>query len=460
MKKFTVKPRLTASRNTLTIGNGQAADSPWIYLGRLAEVGPLTNVHFDAAHPHVVAIFGKRGSGKSYTMGSMLEGFCTRSTSSSISQIMRDKAVLLFDTLGIFQWTDISLDQAQDGAVRAHQESVWRGWELQPEELDVQVWIPQGTRDATTPSGHREFAVRTSDFSADDWGYLLNLDIYQDRMGQLLNDAFIKVTLEGWNSQDRHHDAIQTYSLEDLIDCISEDDELLASYQTETRRAVIQQLTTFVRNPLFQSAGTPLPELLQPGRLNVLVMNRMSGPLRLVIMSSMIRRLLDQRTSASEAEKHLAIRADLTPQERANLEDLLSQAVPPTWVALDEAQNILPSERRTAAGDMLIRFVREGRNYGLSFMVATQQPTAIDNRILAQVDTLIAHKLTVQSDIEYVHRNLKSNLPQDVTFNNQSLEFEQLLRSLDTGQALITNTEADRALLVDIRPRVSVHGGF
>jgi hypothetical protein len=93
-------------------------------------------------------------------------------------------------------------------------------------------------------------------------------------------------------------------------------------------------------------------------------------------------------------------------------------------------------------------------------MVATQQPTAIDGRILAQVDTLIAHKLTVHSDIDYVRRNLKSNLPQEVVHAGRSLEFDEILRSLDVGQALVSNTEADRSILVDIRPRVSVHGGF
>ncbi|MBK6433675.1 hypothetical protein [Candidatus Amarolinea dominans] len=62
------------------------------------------------------------------------------------------------------------------------------------------------------------------------------------------------------------------------------------SYQPETRRAVLQQLATFQRNPLFEDAGTPLTELLTPGRMNVLVMNRMSGPLRLVILSAVIRR--------------------------------------------------------------------------------------------------------------------------------------------------------------------------
>ncbi len=30
-------------------------------------------------------------------------------------------------------------------------------------------------------------------------------------------------------------------------------------------------------------------------------------------------------------------------------------------------KNILPSERRTSATDVIVKYVREGRNYGLSF---------------------------------------------------------------------------------------------
>ncbi len=459
MKKFTVKPKFS-NRNTALIGDTADAENDFSYLGRLAEVGQLTDVRFDVSHPHVVAIFGKRGSGKSYTMGSMLESLSTCHKETSISRISQNKAVLLFDTLGIFQWTDIGLHQAAQNQVRSRQEAVWRGWDIKPETLDVQVWIPQGSRTEGTPTSHKEFAIRTADLSADDWGYLLDLDIYQDRMGQLLNDAYIKVTLEGWQSESRKHHANPGYSIDDLIECIKNDEELLSSYQSETRRAVVQQLTVFLRSPLFQNEGTLLSDLLKPGRMNVLVMNRMSGPLRLVIISALIRRLLDARTIASEAEKHLAIRPDLSAKERADIDTLLASAVPPTWVALDEAQNVLPSERRTRAGEVLIRFVREGRNYGLSFMVATQQPTALDDRLLAQVDTLIAHKLTVQGDIEYVRRNMKSNLPQEIAYSNRTLEFDEVLRSLDTGQALVSNTEAERACIVDIRPRVSVHGGF
>ena len=289
---------------------------------------------------------------------------------------------------------------------------------------------------------------------------MLGLDIYQDRMGQLLNDAFIKVTLEGWSDGNRRHQPKSDYSLEDLIACVKCDQELNTAYQTETRRAVLQQLTTYHRNPLFEERGTTLQEFLKPGRMSVIVMNKMSDELRLIAVSALLRRLMASRVQASEAEKHLKILETLQPQEKTALEALRASAVPPTWVCIDEAQNMLPSERRTSATDVIVKYVREGRNYGLSFVVATQQPTAIDPRILAQVDTLLVHKLTVQGDIDYIRKNIKSNLPEEVKYGNAALDFDQMIRSLDVGQALLSNTETDRAFIMDVRPRISVHGGF
>jgi len=458
VKKFTVKPRLSSSHQV--IGTADGASEAWVYLGRLAEAGPLTPVRYDLAHAHVMAVFGKRGSGKSYTLGSFLEGLCTRERETSIGQNPRRWGVLLFDTLGIFQWADIPVTEDASQEIVRQQFAVRRGWDVKTEALDVQVWIPQGTRTDSTPAGQREFAIRSSDFNAADWGYLLGLDIYQDRMGQLLNDAYVKVTIEGWQDGTRRHPAVEAYSLDDLLTCIKLDVELQASYQAETRRAVLQQLTTFKRNPLFQEQGTALGEFLQPGWLSVVVMNRMSDELRLVVITALIRRIIAARIEASEDEKHVRIRPDLTEEERQDIQARLAASIPPSWVVIDEAQNALPSERRTTATDMLIKFVREGRNYGLSFMVATQQPTALDQRILSQVDTLIAHRLTVQTDIDYVRRNLKSNLPEEVVYANNKLSFDELMRSLDVGQALVSNTEAERTFILDVRPRVSVHGGF
>jgi DNA helicase HerA-like ATPase len=459
MKKFTVKPRVF--RTSPGYAGAPRPDSTnWVYLGRLAEAGPLTDVRFDTDGAHVIALFGKRGSGKSYTLGTLLEGLCTKERSTSIADNARANAVLLFDTLGIFQWANILLKEESGQQIVRHQFALRRGWDLKPEALDVSVWIPQGARKGTTPAGQQEFSINCSDFSAADWGYLFGLDIYQDRMGQLLNDAYIKVTSEGWAEGDRRCLARASYSLDDLIGCVKGDPELKVSYQAETRRAVLQQLQTYRRNPLFEDQGTPLRAFLRPGCMSIIVMNTMSDELRLIVVSAFLRRLIASRVGASETEKHLKILEGIPPESRQAWQDALRQAVPPTWVAIDEAQNILPAERRTSATDVLIKYVREGRNYGLSFVIATQQPTSIDQRILAQVDTIIAHKLTVQGDIDYVRRNIKSNLPEEVKFGNSVLGFDELLRSLDVGQALVSSTETERAFLMEVRPRISVHGGF
>jgi len=463
MKRFTVRPRLFRERQAIFGAQGAQADE-WVWAGRLAEAGPLVDVRFDLSAEHVVAIFGKRGSGKSYTLGSLMEGLCVRGPNSTIAQTRRRRAVLLFDTLGIFQWADIPLTAEAGRPLLQEQYAIRKGWDIGTEQLDICIWRPPGderenAKGGTGAARHRTFTIQTSALTADDWGYLLGLDIYRDRMGQLLADAYSKVCYEGW-ADGRHHLPRQSYTLDDLIACVKGDSELSASYQAETRRAVRQQLATFRRNPLFQGKGTPLRDLLHPGQLAVLVMSRMSDALRFVVMSALIRQLMSARVAASEREKDLLIRPDLTERERVELQAQVAASVPPTWVAIDEAQNVLPAERQTTATAMLVKLVREGRNVGLSFMFTTQQPLAVDPRILAQVDTIIAHKLTVQTDIDYIRRNLKSNLPDEIKYGGAVLSFDELLRSLDVGQALVSNTETERAFIMDIRPRVSVHGGF
>jgi hypothetical protein len=483
MKKFTVKPRLTHNRRVLVGNQGETKD--YVFLGRLAETGQLVNVDLDLFLPHVVAIFGKRGSGKSYTLGSLLEGLCTKETETSISMTTRTRASLLFDTLGIFQWLGVPVSSSSHQELIQEQALPQKGWDVKSEALDVEIWAPRGT----ASSGHqKEFTVNCADFTASDWGYLFGVDILQDRMGQLLNDTYEKVTSEGWSEGPKVYPPKPRYAIEDLMECLQKDDELVASYHGETRRAVLQQLSVYWRNPFFQPKrkvpsvlkilenkgqvlpeniaayesfeGTALKSILRPGRLSVLLLHKLSDELRFVLIVSLIRKIMQARLETSELEKSLRILPNLTKEERLAIETKIGQGIPPTWIIADEAQNFLPSEHKTASTDILIRLVREGRNFGISFVLTTQQPSAIDQRILAQVDTLIAHKLTVQTDIEYIRRNLKSGLPEEVRYGNTVLDFDALTRSLDVGQAILSNTEGDRTLIMDIRPRISVHGGF
>src|SRR3990172_9011736 len=128
MKRFTVRPRIAAGIR-IRVGGGPE-DGDHVLIGRLAEAGPLIPVMHDLGGEHVVAIVGKRGSGKSYTLGSMLEGLCTTVGGSPIGKISGTRAVLLFDTLGIFQWADIVLSPESDQDIVRRQYSSRRGWDL------------------------------------------------------------------------------------------------------------------------------------------------------------------------------------------------------------------------------------------------------------------------------------------------------------------------------------------
>src|SRR3989337_2045092 len=127
MKKFTTRSRVFKSSPAEFGMHGNSTTS-WVYLGRLAEAGPLTDVRFDTALAHVIGLFGKRGSGKSYTLGTLLEGLCTKESSTTISANPRTQAILLFDTPGIFQWIDIALNDKSQQETIQQQLAIRRGW--------------------------------------------------------------------------------------------------------------------------------------------------------------------------------------------------------------------------------------------------------------------------------------------------------------------------------------------
>ena len=133
-------------------------------------------------------------------------------------------------------------------------------------------------------------------------------------------------------------------------------------------------------------------------------------------------------------------------------------------VMLDEAQSFLSPGVGNPARALFIRLVKEGRNMGLSAVLATQQPSAIDGRVLSQVETFVAHQLVTEPDIRAVRENLKSSLPDRLQFGAQTLDFPALLRQLPPGIALISaadlNTQVRRSFITAVRPRATVHGGI
>ncbi|MBI4639044.1 MAG: ATP-binding protein [Candidatus Tectomicrobia bacterium] len=463
MKRYGLFPEMRAQGDWCLCGSESGEPKEWLFLGRLSEYGRRYNVKFDVTKEKVIAIVGKRGQGKSYTLGSLIEGLCTSDPQSAIGVTTKQRGVLLFDTLNIFQWMNVPVFSAEhQSAEMTSQAAVLRSWGLSSVPLDVDVWIPAGYRYRLSSAAYRDLHLNVPDFSLDDWSSLLDLDLVRDIKGQYFSEVFQKVVDLGWtNTEGSHHRPSKNYTIGNLTECIQNDeDNQLSIYRAETRRAVLQQLRAYERHPIFSGSGTPLRQLVTPGRASVVLLNGLPEDLRGVLVSVMIRRLLQERSEASEAVKDLLINPNLDEDQRRQKSDLVASSVPKCWVVIDEAQNVIPAGKRTSATASLVKFVKEGRNFGLSFVVTTQQPRALDPNVLSQVETFIVHKLVSQSDIDYILDNLKSALPSEIKDNNVNILIRELIRDIVVGQALVSDTNSPRCFVMEVRPRVSAHGGF
>src|SRR5688572_19308572 len=103
-RQFIVEPQISGD---VTIGT--EGDESRVYLGQLAETGPLRKLYFGGSQEFVTLIIGKRGSGKSHSLGALLEGLATRSDQTSISTHRRRRALLLLDPMGNFWTTEHSV---------------------------------------------------------------------------------------------------------------------------------------------------------------------------------------------------------------------------------------------------------------------------------------------------------------------------------------------------------------
>lgn len=463
MKRYGLYPEMRAEGNWCISGSESLNPKEWLFLGRLAEYGRRYDVKFDVTKEKVIAIVGKRGQGKSYTLGSFVESLCTSEKETAVGVTNKRRGVLLFDTLNIFQWMNIPVTTTQYQSEEMEKQAVGLiQWGISPINLDVDVWIPAGYRYQHSSPSFKNLHLNVADFSLDDWSSLLDLDIMRDIKGQYFTEVYQKVVDLGWvDTEGKNHDPMKSYAINNLIQCIQYDEENETSiYRSDTRRAVLQQLRAYERHAIFSGPGTSLQQLISAGRTSVILLNRLPEDLRGVIVSVIVRRLLQERSEASEVAKDLLINPNLDKDEKRRKQELVDTSVPKTWVVIDEAQNIIPSGKRTSATSSLVRFVKEGRNFGLSFIVTTQQPRSLDPNILSQVETFIIHKLVSQSDLNYVLENLKSPLPTEIKDNETNMSVKELIRDIDVGQAVVSDTNTDRCFVLEIRPRVSAHGGF
>ncbi len=395
---------------------------------KMGQTTSLSNpVYLDVAGAHIVFIVGKRGTGKSYTMGSIAEGLADLPL-----EIKQNLSIVLIDTMGIY-WT-MKYPNYRD-------EPIVREWGYEAKGLDVKIYTPSGYyakyKEEGIPTDF-PFSLRPLDVSSEAWCQVFNLNPNSPE-GVLITRIVQDLLKQG-----------ESYDLDKIINAIHSDAESDAAI----KGIVVNEFAKARGWEIFSKEGTPLQEIVAPGQITILDISPYatiaSGwDIKALVVGLICRILFNQRMLTRKIEEFQTVDAAMHYFSK-DIQEKLEQ--PLVWIALDEAHEFLPREGKTAASEGLITILREGRQPGISLILATQQPAKIHTDVITQADTVIGHRLTARLDVEAL-----GLLTQN--YMRQGLEQEMDMLPRVKGSAVIFDDANERIFPVQMKPRFTWHGG-
>lgn len=388
----------------------------------------------DTTFPHVIYITGTRGSGKSFDLGVLVEGISRLAKPSPIQNDVKPITSIIIDTQSQF-WTLGYAPREAIPANKAQLEELKR-WNLEPNNLSAtKVYAPPG---ATTFLGTEQILqIRPKDVRAEEWCALLGQEVYSSQ------GHIITATLEALGSSD--------FDITDMLAYIADTSNWPTTAES-SRNALSYKLEDYGRTKLFSAGGLCVRDFLEDGTCNILSLRELRNEDKSLITAVIARNLFDilgkhhnRKKTASFFQK--PIEQDGTPDR--------------VWLVIDEAHVVAPSDQISPARTALVEYVKRGRDAGLSLVLATQQPSALDDRILSQVNVTLSHRLSFQSDINAAINRIPTKSVRAMKFSGTNLtDFGDMVRVLDAGQCFLGDQASSRAVLVQIRPRISAHGGY
>ena len=381
----------------------------------------------DVAGAHVVVIVGKRGSGKSYTMGAIAEGLSDLPT-----EVKQNLAIVLLDTMGIY-WT-MKYPNFQDA-------ELLKQWGMEAKPLDVKIYTPSGFyyryKEQGIPTDF-PFSLRPLDINPEDWCTAFDIN------PNSAEGVLITRVVQELNKKK------ESYSMDELIKVVGEDQES----DKVVKSVVVNEFKKANGWEIFSKEGTPLKDIIQGGQVTVLDVSPYatiaSGwEIKALVVGLICRTLFNQRMLARKTEEFKTVDSAMHYFSK----DVKQQMDEPlVWVAIDEAHELLPREGKTAATNSLITILREGRQPGISLILASQQPGKIHTDVMTQSDTVISHRLTARMDVEALGMLTQS-------YMRHGLEQEIDLLPRLKGAAVLFDDANERIFPVQMRPRFTWHGG-
>jgi len=396
---------------------------------KMGQITTLSNkIYMDIAKAHVVFICGKRGGGKSYTMGVIAEGMLDLPP-----EVKNNLSIIMLDTMGVY-WT-MKYPNHKD-------EILLNEWGLKGKGLNVTIYTPKGYFKKYKEDGiptDFPFSIKPNDLDVDDW--LLTFDLGEnDPIGVL-----VQKTLHDLR-KDRPN-----FSIDDFIEFVKKDEETTK----ESQQALISRLRGTEDWGLFDKNGTAIKDLAAAGQVVVLDVScyaTMPGgwKVKSLVIGIVAKKLFIDRMIARKFEEFASIETSEHYFSEEKVKD--TEKMPLVWLVVDEAHEFLPKEGKTAGTDALVTIMREGRQPGISLILATQQPGKIHTDVMTQSDIVLSHRITARMDVEALGLLMQSYMRKGLTEQLDNLPRVK-------GAAILFDDSNERMYPIRIRPRFTWHGG-
>ena len=407
------------------------ADEGLIFLGKgYVKMGQYTSLSnkilMDVARTHVVLVAGKRGSGKSYTLGVIAEEL-----SNLPKEVSQNISSLIFDTMGIY-WT-MKFENEKD-------KEILKEWDLRNKNLPTKTFVPFGHYDRYIEKGipvDEKFALDVTELNPEDWIITFGLDMINP-VSVLIERIIINLKEKG------------KFTIADIIREMMKD----SREDRNVKNAAIglfEGADTWGIFAKSEKDATRIGDLINAGKTSILdlsVYNAVGAfNVRALVVSLVSRKIFNQRMDARKQEE-----VDSVSKGLDFTDDVVKKEHPLVWLFIDEAHEFLPLNGKTVATDALVQLLREGRQPGISLVLATQQPGQIHRDVMTQSDIVLSHRVTSQQDLEALNFIMQSYLMEGI---------KQYMDDLPTlkGSAIVLDDNSERIYPMRMRPRFTWHGG-
>jgi len=356
----------------------------------------------------------------SYTMAVLIEEFAKQPF-----EIKERLSAIIIDTVGIF-WTMKYANEEQKKELEK--------WGLKPEGIEIRNLVPFGKKDFYTLKNLPHdgyFSIKTSQMDIEDWLAVFRLT-WRDPESALLSRTIEKIKEKVGNS----------YDIEDIINETKKDEDTIK----DVINSLNNRLLVAKSWGLFSKTGTTMKEFAKPATITVVDTSTYKESIGMESIKELIVGILGKRLY----EERMLYRKE---EEMGLLSGGRKESeMPIIWMMIDEAHMFMPADRPSIALDVLLQWIRVGRQPGLSLLLATQRPNKLHSEAISQCDFFLSMRMTAQEDINAVATIRPSylNVPMDKFYGQMPKE---------QGYAILVDDNSEKVMLIRVRPRTTWDGG-